>query len=110
MDDYKKHCKNLLYLITIIVDIVLLYVLNYNELAIFDKIYIITILCIHIAFIYSLYINDHILIDNLHYSVVLYLCLALFLSNIYLLYLILVFIIIIQLTWKIYGDCLINKN
>ena len=104
-----EYYRKILYLITITVDLVLLYIYQSQELNDFDKFYVITILGIHMAFMYSLYTNNHNLIDNLHYTVVVYVGISIFLKNKLMLGLLLAFIIVIQSTWLLYDDCVINK-
>ena len=104
-----EYYRKILYLITITVDLVLLYIYQSQELNGFDKFYVITILGVHMAFMYSLYTNNHNLIDNLHYTVVVYVGISIFLKNRLMVGLLLAFIIVIQATWILYEDCVINK-
>ena len=109
MESNKKCYRNILFIITILVDLALIYIYFNYELNFFDSFYIITILFIHLLFLYALYVNNSKLIDFLHYFVAIYVGISIFLTNKQMLYLLLIFIIMIQLGWVVFQDCLINK-
>ena len=109
MKSNKKYYRILLFIIAVLIDLVLIYI-NFNyKLNLFDSFYVITALFLSIPFLYALYINNSKLIHILHYLIAVYVGISIFLTNKQILYLLFIFIIMIQLGWAIFKDCLINK-
>lgn len=105
MQDYQKAA-----LITGTMDVFLLAVLFNCVLTIFDKFFTISIIGIHLIFLYGLYSQSDLIIDGLHGSIFLYLFLGIFLDNKYLLGITLFLAITIQLLWIVEDRCILNKT
>jgi hypothetical protein len=96
--------------LTLLLDIVMLFLLFQNNLVTFDKAFIISVLIGHALFYYSLLYQIHYLIDVLH--VFMFLCLnsAFFLKNKFLLGLNLFLIATIQILWIVEERCILNRE
>lgn len=100
-----------LIVITIFIDIALIYILFNEKLNYFDKYAIIFVILIHLCFLISIYFVNKKSIDIIHVIYVIYVYIfSFFFKNKYLIYLSIV-IIITQLISKhfIFGECPISK-
>lgn len=102
--------KMYLYLITIALDIILLLGLIKSKFTLFDFLYIVSILLVHILFYISLYINNRSLLDFLHYFVFIYIALSQFCNNYYIILANILLLFIIQYLWIIKGRCILNET
>ena len=103
------HDKYKLYGITAIIDAFLIYSLFNINIVSFDFFYIITILCLHILFYYSLYNYDKDVIDILHYFVFIMPFFSLFSTIIYIKIACLFLLTIIQCLWINENRCILNE-
>ena len=108
----ETECKNRdlkkLYFITFFLDIFLLLILRSQKLESIDKIFVNSVLIMHIIFIYSLKTKNYEIAHYLHYLVYIYIFLGLMINNIYLLCVCLFLIIVIQILWVTEGKCILN--
>lgn len=108
----ETECKNKdlnkLYFITFILDIFLLFILTNQKLESIDKIFVNSVLIMHIIFIYSLKNKNYEIAHYLHYLVYIYIFMGLMLNNVYLLGVCLFLIIVIQILWVTEGKCILN--
>jgi len=103
-------CKNKLYCLTSLLDIVLLFILcNYN-LNYFDLFFSISLLISHTLFFYGLIYYNKKLLDYLHVYVFISVILSLFLTNKILIGLCLFFTITLQVLWIIENKCILNEE
>jgi hypothetical protein len=102
--------KKKLYLLTVILDLFLLYALITNNLCNKDKIFIFIVLTTHLTFFYSLYIENKKILDLLHIMLFLLLLFGIFLENIYLLSICLFLLFIIQALWIYENRCILNEK
>ena len=102
--------KNILYGITIIMDIIFVYTyLNYN-LTFIDKTFVMVLLISHILFILSLVFNNKKLIDLLHVVVFMSLTFSIFINNKNLLMISMGLLFFIQYAWIFWGKCILLEN
>ena len=94
-----------LFIFTLLIDIVLIYILYNFHLNCFDKVYTIIMLFIHFVFIIGLFFNIHSFLEIGHVSIFLSFFIFIFIENIYILILLLSFIVITYLSWDYFGDC-----
>ena len=87
----------ILYVITIVLDIGLLYILYSNVLVLFDRLFVWAMLIVHVLFYYALFSEWRILLDILHYILFVALCIGIFLQDGYLLGLCLGLVFLIQI-------------
>ena len=79
------------------------------RIAKFDKGFAVLIIVSHILFYYALHCNHKPLIDALHYLIYISLVVGIFLKNTTLLCMCLSLLIVIQIMWKLFGDCVLNR-
>ena len=101
-----------LYLITISIDIPLIYLLftTTTTLLLIDQIWIITVLLTHLIFFYSLYYNNRNILDQLHYLVFILPCLSLYCTHLYIQIVSTMLLCVIQVLWIIEERCILNDN
>ena len=97
-------------LLTILLDVVLLWILFQSSLVVFDRTFIVTVLMSHALFFYALLYDIHSLIDSLHVIIFFYLNAAVFVKNKWLLGLNLFLITTIQILWVIEERCILNRE
>ena len=102
--------KNKLYIITLILDIFLLYGLFFNKFDVFDSCWMITVLICHMLFYYSLILNNRDILDILHYFVIILPSLSIFSKNVVIKTLSLLLLILIQILWVLEGRCILNEK
>ena len=110
VEDTKCQEKDLnkLYFITSILDIFLLFILTSQKLELIDKIFVNSVLILHVIFIFSLKTKNYEIAHYLHYLVYIYIFMGLNLNNIYLLAVCLFLIVVIQILWVTEGRCILN--
>jgi len=96
--------------ITVVLDIGLILLLLRNDLVVFDRTFIVTVLMSHALFYYALFYENHSLIDSLHVIIFFYLSVSPFLKNKWLLGLNLFLITTIQILWVIEERCILNQE
>ena len=102
--------KNILYGITIIMDIIFVYTyLNYN-LTFIEKTFIMVLLISHILFILSLVFYNKKLIDLLHVVVFMSLTFSIFINNKNLLMISMGLLLFMQYAWIFWGKCILLEN
>lgn len=102
--------KTLLYITTIFLDIILILILIFNKLNIFDKLWIFFIFVSHSLFYYGLCFNKRYLLDILHYFVFIFLILSIFTKNVFLKLLSLLLLLLIQILWIKENRCILNEE
>lgn len=100
----------ILYVTTIVLDIVLLYILYSNVLVLFDRLFIWAMLIVHVLFYYALFSEWRILLNILHYVLFVSLCIGIFLQDCYLLCLCLGLVFLIQILWIFEDRCILNET
>ena len=103
-------CKNKLYCLTLILDIVLLFVLFNYKLNNFDLFFCISLLISHALFFYGLVYYNKKLLDRLHVFVFISIIISLNLTNKILIGLVLFFTITLQVLWIIENKCILNEE
>jgi hypothetical protein len=102
--------KNILYILTFLLDITLLFVFFINDLIFFDKLWILLVILTHIIFYYSLFYDKRNILDILHYLVFILPILALFTNNIYIKLVSLFLVVVIQFLWVKENRCILNET
>jgi len=106
----EQNSKNKLYMITIFLDIFLLYVLFFYNLNKFDFYWVLSVFLCHLLFYYNLlYYNRHIL-DILHYFVFILPSLSIFAENIVIKVLSIILLVLIQVLWIKENRCILNEE
>ena len=103
-------CKIILTIITLIIDIMFIYVYFNFSLNLYDKIYIISILVIHTLFYLFLWWYNSTIIFILHVLLFICLLLAVFLTNKVLLRAVLFLLLFIIIAWIIFNKCILNED
>tara|TARA_A100001015_G_C15009578_1_gene722345 strand:- start:945 stop:1424 length:480 start_codon:yes stop_codon:yes gene_type:complete len=96
-----------LFLITLIIDIIIIYLLFKENFNCFDYYLLLFVLLNHILFIISLIIDYDYLIIYSHVSIYLVLLLSLFVTNKKLIILFILFCVFIKILWNTSNQCLI---
>ena len=105
-----KNDKNLLYLITILLDISLLGIMYFTKTTNYENIWIIATLLCHIVFYFALNKRYVKLLDFLHISVFVLPSLSIFMKNIYIKLLSLILLILIHILWIIKDRCIMMMD
>ena len=100
--------KVVLFVLTIVLDIIIIMALNVKKMKKFDVCYAFAVLIIHGIFIISLMLDTRALLDILHYSIFIFIALSPLLSDIYLISANLLLVIVIQILWILKGYCILN--
>lgn len=105
----KEYLKMIL--LTLILDVFLLYILLYRSLNTLDTYLIFLFLLCHVVFLYSLLTDNGMIINILHYL----LCILLFITSFFiedicLLMVLLFLLFMIQFLWIIENKCIMNKD
>lgn len=108
MIDSKNTLK--LYIITLIIDIFILYSIIYYNLNLFDQIWSITILLSHLMFFYALSTYYKTMLDFLHILVFALPFLAIFTSNIITKIVSCLLLFVIQILWIKEKCCILNEK
>ena len=105
-----KENKNKLRIITLVLDLSLAIIFLRFNVKVFDILWIISTLFLHFLFLYGLQYNNRQLLDILHYFVCILPTCGLFLDNIFLKILSLLFVILIQFLWIYEKKCILNEK
>tara|TARA_B100000424_G_C22908858_1_gene483494 strand:+ start:107 stop:562 length:456 start_codon:yes stop_codon:yes gene_type:complete len=105
-----KNDKNLLYIITILLDISLLGIMYFTKTTNYENIWIIATLLCHIVFYFALNKKYVKLLDFLHIFVFVLPSLSIFMKNIYIKLLSLILLILIQILWIIKERCIMMMD
>lgn len=103
-------CKIILTIVTLIIDVIFIYVYFNFPLSLYDKIYIISILVIHSLFYLFLWWYNSTIIFILHVLLFICLLLAVFLTNKVLLGTVLFLLLFIIIAWIIFNKCILNED
>lgn len=103
IDKYK------LYFITFLIDIFLIYILINLNFTFFGKIFISSLLIVHLVFYYALYFYKKKILDIIHYLIFIYPFFSLFCKSKYIHIVSLILLLIIQLLWIIENRCILNE-
>ena len=107
----KDNDKNIVYFITLCIDISLLGLLLFHKIKTkFDYIYILLILFTHCIFLYSIYYNITKLIDLTHIVIPISICISIFLDSFFLKVINVILVIIIQILWVYKGCCILKTK
>jgi len=99
-----------LFVITAILDIILIRTLMKSKLNKFDTRFVYIILVSHALFYFSLTFYNKKILDILHVVIFAALAASIFLTNIYLILLCLLLLITIQILWVIESRCILNED
>tara|TARA_Y100000591_G_scaffold331802_2_gene366868 strand:- start:1779 stop:2246 length:468 start_codon:yes stop_codon:yes gene_type:complete len=102
--------KPFVYLITIFLDMILIFILIFYKLNLFDKLWIFFIFIFHGLFYYALFYNKIYLLDILHYLIFIFIILSIFTKNIFLKLLSLMLLLLIQILWIKENRCILNEE
>lgn len=106
----KNIFKHILYVITGILDVSILFVLIFNNLCLFDNLWIFLVFLSHGLFYHALHYNQRKILDVLHYFVFILPTLSIFTHNIFLKISSLTLLIVIQIMWVKYNRCILNEK
>ena len=99
-----------LFVITLLLDLYLIYISVFYQLDYIDIFWILSVFFCHISFYIALYNENRQLLDILHYFVGILPLLSLFISNIFLKILSLFLLLLIQILWIIEKRCILNEG
>ena len=102
--------KNITAIITIVIDISLIYILLKQNLNRFDYSFILAILFIHFFFVISIITQYRDMMDLCHWGLMISLGLAIFIKNKFLLILPFLLLLLLPILWSIFGKCIINTD
>jgi hypothetical protein len=102
--------KNIAAIITIVIDISLIYILLKQNLNRFDYSFVLAILFMHFFFIISVITQYRPIIDLCHWGLMISLGLAIFIKNKFLLILPFLLLLLLPILWSIFGKCIINTD
>lgn len=105
-----QNSKNKLYMITIFLDIFLLYGLFFYNLNTFDFYWVLSVFLSHLLFYYNLIYYNRYILDILHYFVFILPSLSLFAENIVIKVLSIVLLVLIQVLWIKENRCILNEE
>ena len=110
--DYRiNHDYIILTILTLLLDVCLFFIILQNSLNVMDLCFIYNVFCIHFIFLYSLYYENQCLIDFCHYNLFLLLAISPFIvTNVYILWVCLFLVYMVQLLWIIEERCILNKK
>lgn len=108
----ENHHRQLLFLTTALLDIALLYILANQPLKNYERVFILSVLIIHLYFFVCLTVTPDggRGLDFCHYGLALSLVFSIFLSNKSIIGLCLLVILFIQFLWLKYGKCILNAD
>jgi len=104
-DDKKK-----LYILTGLLDVLIINIMIFTKMNTFDKAFSYIILFTHAIFFFFLNFYNKKMLDYLHVAIFAALGVSIFLSNIYLLITCCKLLIIIQILWVIENRCILNEK
>lgn len=96
--------------ITLILDILLIYILLNEKLNIYDKSFVYIVLVSHFLFYISVYNDNNKLMELCHITIPLTILFGIFTESKYILGVLIIFIIQLYITWFIYGNCPIKHD
>jgi hypothetical protein len=102
--------KNIAAIITIVIDISLIYILLKQNLNRFDYSFILAILFLHFFFVISLITQYRPIIDLCHWGLMISLGLSIFIKNKFLLIHPFLLLLLLPILWSIFGKCIINTD
>ena len=102
--------KQTLTILTMSIDIFLVYVLYRVPFNIKDKIWIYTVLVSHVIFLHALYTDNRTTLDIIHPLIFILPFLSLFATNIWIKTISAILLIIIQLLWIKENKCILNEK
>jgi len=102
--------KHKLYIITLILDVILLSILYVNNLLLFDKIWIYSVLLAHLLFYYALKENKRNILDALHILIFILPIISIFANNIFIKIISILLLIVIQILWVYENRCILNES
>ena len=102
--------KYKLYVITVILDIILMLILYFNDLMLFDKLWIYSILLIHLIFYVALEKNIREILDILHTFIFIFPILSIFANNMFIKFVSIFLLIVIQVLWVYENRCILNEE
>ena len=107
-----KDIKFILYLVTIFLDFSIYFIwkIDGTYFTIGDIIFSSSVVSCHLPFYYALYFDNRKILDVLHVSIFVCNGLGIFVSNIKLLIMVLVFILGIQIQWITVNKCILNTD
>ena len=100
--------KNIVYLITFIIDIILIKLLFCSKNTDIDLFYIKTILFCHLIFYYVLYKQISIIIDILHVLVFVLSFMVIFINNKQIKLIVIGLLLLVQILWILQEKCILN--
>ena len=106
----KSNEKIIMYILTLFLDISLIWILLNEKLNNYDTIFICTALFTHLLFYIGLFFNNRTLLDICHVMLVILILCAVFIQNKILISLLLTLIILIYITWFFFDKCILNTS
>jgi len=105
----KDRAKEMIYVLTLLLDILLIMVLQTNQLNCFDTNFVMSVLGLHVLFYLAIYYEANNIVDYLHFLIIVYLILGLLLNNKWLVLLCFGLVVVIQCLWVYYDVCIVNE-
>ena len=98
----------MVYITTIVIDILLIWILVNQKLNKYDTIFIFIAIFVHLLFYIGLFFNNRKLLDICHYMISIMIIFSIFIKNETLMMLLLSLIIVIYITWGLFNKCILN--
>jgi len=102
--------KIVLYILTLFLDILLIWILLNEKLNNYDTIFIFTALFVHLSFYIGLFFNNRTLLDICHVMLTIAIICSIFIKNKMLLSLLLLLLILIHIIWICFNECILNTK
>lgn len=108
----EKICKICLFFITVLLEVILFYLwrLHGDKWSLWDKSFVIFVICCHIPFYFALYFDNRPWLDILHFTVFLSILFGFVINDVKLLLLILTFLVGLQIQWICINKCILNTD
>jgi hypothetical protein len=102
--------KIIIYMITFLIDYIIISIKNNDKLNHYDKLYCQSILLCHLVFYIALFFNKRNLLDICHIIMALSILLSIFIINKKLIKLVICFIFVLNLMWIIFDRCILDED
>jgi hypothetical protein len=105
-----NNSKTKLFIITILLDLFLLFVIIKHTVSITGLLWIASVFICHLLFYVALYNENRYILNVLHYFIFILPSFAIFINNIYIRIISLLLLILIQILWIKEKRCILNEN
>ena len=104
----KTNEKLILTILTIYLDVSLIWILLNQNLNMYDTTFIYIALFTHIVFYMGIYTQKRLILDPCHYLMFILIIFSIFIKNKFLIILLITLIIVVYITWGFFNRCILN--